>query len=83
MALDLTGLTNEVKNTEGVEASAVALINGFAAAVDAANTANSVAIKAVTDRMRASATVLAAAVAAGPTGGTTPPVVVPPVVTGP
>lgn len=66
VSVDLTALTAEVTNTEGVEASAVALINGFAAAVDAANTASNAAISAVTARMRASADTLAAAVAANP-----------------
>ncbi len=69
--LDLTGLTTEVTNTEGVEASAVVLINKFAAQVDAANAISQAEVKKVTDRMRASADALAAAVAANP--GTTPP----------
>lgn len=64
--VELSALTAEVTNTEGVEASAVALINGFAAAVDAANAGTNSAISAVTARMRAASDSLAAAVAANP-----------------
>ncbi len=76
----ITDLTAQVAATEGTEASAVALINGFAAQVttavtaalqadDAADagsiTAASAAIAAVKDRFNASATALGAAVASG------------------
>jgi hypothetical protein len=75
----VTALTAQVEQTEGVEASAMALISGFAAAIqkaveadnaiDAANTAKVVAtIAAVKSRFMASATALGAAVAANPQG---------------
>lgn len=69
MPLDLQPLTDQVAHTEGVEASAKVLIEGFAAAVDAANTANNAKISEVTARMRASADSLASAVAAQPNPG--------------
>lgn len=77
----LAALTAQVAETEGVEASAVALINGFAAAVTAAVTAAltadnaatqtsidaaTAAIEATRARFAASEDALGAAVAANP-----------------
>ena len=84
MPVDLTALneqvaalTEQVAATEGVEASAITLISGFAAAIakaieddnaiDAANTAKVTAdIAAVKARFLASSTALGDAVAANP-----------------
>ena len=83
----INALTDQVTNTEGTEASAVALINGFSAAVtkavtdalaadDAADqgsiTAAQSAISSVTSRFTASAAALGAAVAANSPAPPTP-----------
>ncbi len=62
--VDFSALESEVANTVTVEGSAAALIAGFAAAVDAANTDSNAKISAVTAKMRASSDALSAAVAA-------------------
>jgi hypothetical protein len=87
----VTALTAQVQNTEGTEASAIALINGFSAAAqkavadaltadDAADNgsiqAANDAIAAVTARFVQSGSALGAAVAAG--GPNTPPPPPPP-----
>lgn len=86
-AIDLSGLTNQVAQTEGIEASATALINGFAAAITKAVTdaltadnaadqasvdAANAAIEAVRARFEASSKTLGDAVAANSGGGTSP-----------
>ena len=65
MALDLTTLTTEVANTEGVEASAVTLLNALV--TELKTLANDpAAIQALADRLHAASGTLAAAVAAVP-----------------
>lgn len=68
-------LTSEVTNIETVDASAVTLINGIAAQIEAAvaadNLADDSAAAALAARLRASADNLAAAISAN----TTPPTV--------
>ncbi len=62
--VDFTALETQVENTVTVEGGAAKLINGFADAVDAANTEANAKITAVTTAMRSSADTLAAAVLA-------------------
>jgi N-acetylglutamate synthase/N-acetylornithine aminotransferase len=64
----IVALTAEVDRNTSVDDSAVALINGFAAEVEAAKN-DPQAVQQVVDRFRASTDALAAAVAAN-TGGT-------------
>jgi len=66
MPIDLQPLLDQVTTTEGVEDSAIALINGFAAAVEAANTTHNTAISEVVARFKTKSDALAAAVAANP-----------------
>jgi hypothetical protein len=61
----LAALTTQVTASVGVEASAVALIQGFAAMI-ADNANDPAAITALAAQMKASADALAAAVAANP-----------------
>lgn len=63
MSTDLTPLQNEVSNLTTVVGSAVALINGFAARIEAERE-DPVAVQAIVDGMRAQANDLATAVAA-------------------
>jgi len=62
---DLGPLETQVTATEGVEASAVVLINGLAAYIEAHKT-DPVALQAYVDRLRATAVSLGDAVAANP-----------------
>lgn len=69
MALDITALQTAVANETTVENSAVALIGGLAARIQAliessGNTVDPKALQALVDNMTASQTALAAAVAA-------------------
>jgi hypothetical protein len=71
---DTTGLQSQVETTKGVEASAVALINGFQAKLDAAiaeavaanDAADLTALTNLSAQLKASSDDLAAAVAANP-----------------
>jgi hypothetical protein len=65
MAADLTVLSDQVTATEGVEASAVVLIQGLAAFIEAHKT-DPVALQGYADRLKASAVALGDAVAANP-----------------
>jgi hypothetical protein len=60
---ELDNLTQEVSETKSVEASAVVLLQGLKERLDAAGT-NPAALKALSDDLKASTDVLAAAVAA-------------------
>lgn len=92
-AIDLTALLNQVTATEGVDASAVKLIQGFAAAVktavaaaiaadaaanDATNATVQSAIDGVTSRFTASAAAVGDAITANPLPGDVPPPPPPP-----
>ena len=63
MANELADLTTQVQETNTVIGSAVVLIQGLKAALDAAGT-NPVALKALSDSLNTSETALAAAVVA-------------------
>ncbi len=69
---DLTQLQTEVANNTTVEESAVALIQGLKAQLDAAGT-DPVALKALSDQLASNDTALAAAVAANTTPPPAPP----------
>jgi len=60
---DLTDITREVEENTSVTQSAVTLLNGLKAALDAAGT-DPVALKALSDSLSANSDALAAAVAA-------------------
>lgn len=69
MALDITALQTAVANETTVEQSAVTLISGLAAQIQAlitssGNTVDPAALQAIVDKMTASQTALAAAVTA-------------------
>lgn len=72
MALDLTDLQAEIARNTDVDASAIALINGIAAkieaAVAAAEAGNTVALSDLATALRGSSDSLAAAVVAGTDG---------------
>ncbi len=77
MSQSLDALTQEVADVKTVAASALALINGFQARLDAALTAaaagdDSAALIALTADLKTSADALAAAVTAGTPGAPTP-----------
>lgn len=69
---DLTALQAEVANNTTVETSAVTLLQGLKAALDAAGT-DPVALKALSDTLGANDTALAAAVAANTPAAPVPP----------
>lgn len=74
----LADLTNAVEQTKTTQASAIVLINGIAARVDALNVARDASISTLTAQLRASAATLATAVDAQapvvpPVVATTPP----------
>jgi hypothetical protein len=63
MALDLTQLTAEVERDNTVDQSAITLITGLAAALEAAK-GDPVAVQALADKLRAQSDALAAAITA-------------------
>lgn len=75
MTPELQALTDQVTANTAIAASAVTLINGIAARIDAAKT-DPAALTALADSLRSSDTDLAAAIEAN-TPATTPPVDVP------